>query len=269
MKKKVYLILIAVFSVAFIVSAVYLGMYLVRSRRQAEKYNQLAAMVESAKQNPSQTAPAETQPDPTAAQQPTGDDSGILEPYREVYNMNRDMVGWLKIDGTVINYPVMQTSVENRDYYLRRDYFQEYEQYGAGSIYAREECDVFAPSDNVTLYGHNMHDGSMFHCLLDYEKKETWEENSFIFFDTLYEYHTYRIFAVFKTTATLDEGFPYHRMENAANKEEFDEFVATCKELAFYDTGITPAYGDKLICLSTCEYTQDNGRFVVAAVRIS
>lgn len=269
MKKKVYLILIGIFSLAFIVSAVYLGMYFARSKRQADKYNQLAQIVDNAKENPSQTVPKETQPSGTDDQPEATEPQEVLEPYREVYDMNRDTVGWIKIDGTVVNYPVMQTSEDNRDYYLRRNYYQEYETYGAGSIYAREECDVFTPSDNVTLYGHNMHDGSMFHCLLDYEDKKTWEKNNLISFDTLYEYHTYQIFAVFKTTATLDEGFAYHRMENAANKEEFDAFVAKCKELAFYDTGITPAYGDKLLCLSTCEYTQENGRFVVAAVRIS
>lgn len=269
MKKKIYVILIVVFAAAFVVSAVYLGTYFSRSRRQAEQYNQLAQMVDSVKQNQNQTTPPETQTDGTDPQKPTSGEPEVLAPYQEVYDMNRDMVGWIKIDGTVVNYPVMQTSVDNRDYYLRRDYYQEYEKYGAGSIYAREECDVFEPSDNVTLYGHNMHDGSMFACLLDYEDKKTWENNSLIFFDTLYEYHTYQIFAVFKTTATLDEGFAYHRMENADSKEEFDSFVSTCKQLAFYDTGITPAYGDKLLCLSTCEYSQDNGRFVVAAVRIS
>lgn len=272
MKKKVYGILIAVFAVAFVASAVYLGMYFARSKRQAEKYEALANMVDSVK-NTTPAAPAETQPgaptDATEAQNPNTPDPNVLPPYQEVYTMNRDTVGWIKIDGTVVNYPVMQTSVNNRDYYLRRDYYSEYEEYGAGSIYAREECDVFKPSDNVTLYGHNMHDGSMFHCLLDYENKKTWENNSLIFFDTLYEYHTYQIFAVFKTTATLDEGFAYHQMEDAGSKEEFDAFVAKCKELAFYDTGITPVYGDKLLCLSTCEYTQDNGRFVVAAVRIA
>ena len=64
-------------------------------------------------------------------------------------------------------------------------------------------------------------------------------------------------------------GFAYHLMADAKDEAEFNKFVATCKELSFYDTGITPVYGDKLLCLSTCEYTIDNGRFVVAAVRIS
>ena len=125
------------------------------------------------------------------------------------------------------------------------------------------------PSDNITIYGHNMLNGSMFAALLDYEDKDTWEYNPLIFFDTLYEYHVYKIFAVFKTTASIDEGFKYHNMIDAYDQEEFDDFIATAKELSFYDTGITPKYGDKIICLSTCEYTLPNGRFVVAAYRIS
>jgi sortase B len=71
---------------------------------------------------------------------------------------------------------------------------------------------------------------------------------------------------VFKTTATLDEGFPYHAFVDAADEADFNEFIDTCLSLSFYDTGIRPVYGDKIICLSTCEYTQTNGRLVVAAV---
>ena len=74
---------------------------------------------------------------------------------------------------------------------------------------------------------------------------------------------------MFKTSANLGEGFRYHVMENAKDEKEFNDYVAECKKLAFYDTGITPVYGDKLILLSTCEYTLgDNGRLVVAARRV-
>ena len=109
----------------------------------------------------------------------------------------------------------------------------------------------------------------MFAALNDYVSKETWENNPLIFFDTLYEYHVYKIFAVFKTEASIDKGFKYHNMIDASSKEDFDNFIATAKNLSFYDTGITPQYGDKVICLSTCEYTLMNGRLVMAAVRIS
>ena len=109
----------------------------------------------------------------------------------------------------------------------------------------------------------------MFACLNAYTSKTAWDNNSLIFFDTLTEYHIYKIFAVFKTSANIGEGFSYHQFVDASTEEEFNEFVMMCKELSFYDTGITPKYGDKLICLSTCEYTLDNGRLVVAAVRIT
>ena len=109
----------------------------------------------------------------------------------------------------------------------------------------------------------------MFAALNAYVDKETWEENSLIFFDTLYDFHVYKIFAVFQTTASIGEGFSYHQMVDAESEEDFNEFIKTCKQLAYYDTGITPKYGDKTICLSTCEYSEENGRLVVAAYRIS
>ena len=270
MKKSLYIALIILLAGAFAVSAFYLGSYFLEGKKQADRFAQLSQMVEDARENtPETTQPPDTS-DPSADTLPETSDSSepqILPWYQEVYEMNHDMVGWIRIDGTVVDYPVMQTSVDNRDYYLRRDF--DGSDATRGCIYAREECDVFTPSDNVTIYGHKMHDGSMFAVLLDYADKSVWEDNSIISFDTLYEYHTYQIFAVFNTTATVGEGFKYHRMVEAEDKAEFDEFISTCKELSFYDTGITPVYGDKIICLSTCDYSLENGRFVVAAVRIA
>ena len=190
----------------------------------------------------------------------------MLVEYGKIYEQNNDLVGWIRIDGTKIDYPVMQTP-DNPNYYLKRNFDGESSDWGC--IYAREECDINEPSDNITIYGHNMMDGSMFQNLNAYESKATWENNPLIFFDTLYEYHVYKIFAVFKTTASVNQGFKYHNMIDAESKEDFDKFIKTCKDLSFYDTGITPEYGDKIICLSTCEYTLENGRLVVAAVRIS
>ena len=196
------------------------------------------------------------------------DEDGMLLCYKNLYEMNNDMVGWLKISGTQLDYPVMQTPDDN-EFYLDKDFDKEKSDRGA--IFAWSEADVNEPSDNITLFGHNMKDGSMFASLNAYVHQETWEENPMITFDTLTDFHTYMIFAVFRTTATKGEGFSYHKFVDAENEKEFNDFVAECKKLAYYDTGITPVYGDNLICLSTCEYThpQQNGRLVVAAYRIS
>ena len=88
-------------------------------------------------------------------------------------------------------------------------------------------------------------------------------------FDTLMEHHTYEVIAVFTTTASKGQGFNYHHFIDADSPEEFDEYIADCKIRALYDTGVTATYGDKLITLSTCEYSQKNGRFAVVAKRIS
>lgn len=278
MKKPLYVALILVLLVVFGVSAFFVGRYVLDSYNQdklSDKLDEIKAEATApqvTETKPVATVPAtteQTQEATEATVSPTTLD-GILTEYAGVYEYNKDMVGWIKIEGTAIDYPVVQTP-DNPDYYLHRAFDGSINQNGA--IYVREQCDVNRPSDNVTIYGHNMASGKMFAALHKYESKEFWEDNRLIIFDTLTERHVYEIFAVFKTLANVGEGFSYHQFVDAADEKEFDDFVATCKKLGnqyYYDTGITPVYGDKLICLSTCEYSLgDNGRLVVAAVRIS
>lgn len=274
MKKGLYIALIVLLVTAFCGSAFYLGNYFIQGKKQADRMKELSDIVKETTPSVTETTPASgSDAEPTAPEKhyeiseaPT-EANGMLSCYKKLYDENPDIVGWIRIEGTPVDYPVMQTAVDNKDYYLYRDF--DGKNADRGSIYAREECDFFAPSDVITMYGHNMRDGSMFACLDKYYDKSVWEENSLIFLDTLYEFHMYKIFAVFKTSATVGEGFRYNIMEDASSSAEFDNFIGTCKRLAFYDTGITPVYGDKIIMLSTCEYTLDNGRCVVAAVRIS
>ena len=268
MKKVLFTAIVVLLVAAFGISAFMVGSYLIDGKKQAERNEELSEIVANAQtatteapETTEATKPEETTEGTTEATEP-----GIIPGYKEIYEMNNDVVGWIKMEGTKMDYPVMQTP-SNPNYYLYRDFDKKNSK--RGSIYAKEECDINTPSDNITIFGHNMQDGSMFACLGDYTSKRTWENNSLIFFDTLTEYHTYKIFAVFKTSANLGQGFRYHMFVDANNQQEFDEFVSTCKRLSFYDTGITPVYGDKLICLSTCEYSLDNGRLVVAAVRIT
>ena len=272
MRKTLFIAVIVVLVAAFGISAFMVGDYLIDGKKQANRYDELSNIANGQTTQVPETTEA-TEPLETteateateAATFPTGA-NGMLVGYDEIYEMNNHTVGWIKMEGTQMDYPVMQTPDEE-NYYLYRNFDKR--DSARGSIYVREVCDVNEPSDNVTIYGHNMADGSMFACLHSYINKNAWERNSLIFFDTLYEYHTYKIFAVFKTSANIGQGFSYHQFVDAENETQFNEFVATCKKLSFYDTGITPVYGDKLICLSTCEYTLDNGRLVVAAVRIT
>lgn len=268
MKKVLYTVTLVLLLAVFAFSAFQVVTYFIESKSQADEFAQLQQLKDNAATQPTE-APKPTDGDSTEPEDttPTGPtEPQILPDYSELYKMNTDLAGWITIEGTDIDYPVMQTPDEF-DYYLKRNFSKERSNHGC--IFVGEGNDLAEPSDNITLYGHNMMDGSMFAGLHKYANKEKWEENSMIIFNTLYEYHVYKIFAVFKTSASVDEGFRYHQFVNADSEEEFNAFVNECKELSFYDTGITPVYGDKLITLSTCEYTLTNGRLVVAAYRIS
>ena len=267
--KILYILAIVILVGVFCVSGYHVVDYLVESNKQQSAYDELASIMESIQNTRppiSQTTPTAPIQTDTPEETTVPTEPVILPEYLALYEMNNHTVGWIKIEGTKVNYPVMQTP-DRVDYYLSRGFDQQFSRFG--SIYVRESCDVNKPSDNVTIYGHHMSDGSMFASLDNYYKEDFYERYPYIYFDTLTEYHTYRIFAVFKTSATIGKGFSYHCFEDASSKEEFDDFVATCKELSFNDTGFTPVYGDKLICLSTCEYTLENGRLVVVAYRVS
>ncbi len=272
MKKPVYYVLLAILLAVFCISAFLVVNYYIEGQKQAENFDNLSQLVQQGNAQTPPTEPAPTQGNapeetqaPTVESGPSGIQSGMIPGYGAAFDMNQDMVGWIRIDGTKVNYPVMHTP-NDPDYYLKLNFDKEYSEWG--SIYMREDCNIWTPSDNVTLYGHCMRDGSMFADLHKYLEKDFWETHQLVYFDTLFEYHVYEIFAVFKTSANLGEGFRYHLFVDAGSEAEYNEFVAECKRLSFYDTGITPEYGDKLVTLSTCEYTLDNGRLVVVARRI-
>lgn len=274
MKKWLRMTLLIVSALVFLGSSTLLILYYMDSRQQAKAYDDLSALhqlVTLPSTEPEKIDPTAPVTEPavtlvTVTDPETGEAVELLPELAELYLLNNDLVGWIRLPGTVLDYPVVQKP-EKRDYYLRRDFYGKTKTQGC--IYVREECDVFAPSDNLTIYGHRMRNGSMFAPLGNYLEQSFWQENPFIYFDTLKERNQYEIFSVFLTTASLGEGFEYHTFVDAYSAEDFDGFVANCKELSLYDTGITPGYGDKLITLSTCDKSLTNGRLVVVARKIT
>ena len=267
-KKIVYWVLIAFFSLTFLISGFYLVEYFVNSKQQENLNNDLAGIVDANRPTEGSSIPSTGEdPDATDATEgstaPTEDPflAAILPEYRPIWEMNNDLIGWIKIPDTNINYPVVQS--KEKDYYLYRNFNGEESIHG--TVYAREECDVLTPSDNVTVYGHHMKDGSMFNNLDFYMKKSFWKDHQTFTFDTIHERRTYQVFAVFKTSGDAGVGYPFHVFVDAVNEDHFDQFVSDIKGMSLYDTGITAEYGDKLLCLCTCEYSKWNYRLIVVA----
>ena len=275
MRKSLYNVLLIVFAAVFIVSAVIVGRYYWDTYQEQSRFNQLSQLRPSEVPRPlpgepvpdGETVPQETEPQMVEVTDPkTGQTRLVLPEFAQLYEMNSDIVGWMSIPCIGVDYPVMHTP-EKPQYYLRRNFDKEKNTHGC--LFIQYDCDVFAPSDNITIYGHRMRDGTMFGKLNKFRKKSYRDENPYIYFDTLTERHTYEIMSVFLTTATVGEGFRYHAFINAETEEEFDDFVKQCKKLALYDSGVDAKFGDKLICLSTCEYSQVNGRLIVVAKRVA
>ena len=190
----------------------------------------------------------------------------ILEKYKTLYNKNKSLIGWIKIADTNIDYPVMQTS--NNEYYLDHNLNQEYDK--NGSIFLDMGCDVLKPSTNLICYGHHMQSGKMFGKLGDYEKESYYESHKFIEFDTIYEEGLYQVMYVFRSHVyTSGEiAFKYYQFIDATSEEEFNSYMNEMSNLSYYDTGVTATYGDRLLTLSTCDYQEKDGRFVVVAKKI-
>ena len=189
-----------------------------------------------------------------------------INKLKELHESYENVVAWLEIEGTDINYPIVQTT--DNDYYLNHNYKNE--KSSAGAIYFDKDVQI-NESDNLQIYGHRNKYGLMFEPLIKYAKKDFYEEHKTINLTTLEEDATYEILAIFYSRVYYSNEtnvFRYYYFVNAENEEEYNEFVNNAKKASKFDTGVDAKYGDKLITLSTCEYSRENGRFVVVAKKI-
>lgn len=174
-----------------------------------------------------------------------------------------NLVGWIKIEGTNIDYPVMQWT--DNEHYLTYKYDETKSK--LGSIYLHKDADVNKPSSNFIIYGHNITTGVMFNELLDYKKQSFYNDHKIIHFTTVDKDAEYEIVAVFTSRIYNDneDVFKYYKFINAGSEAEYNDYISNVKRLALYNTGVDAKYGDQLITLTTCEYSQKNGRIVVVA----
>lgn len=256
MKKRTFLSLLLLFALGFGYGSWKILSYYREESSASDLYANLAWQV---------TAPAEASVDENAQTDAETEENAVLEEYASLLAENPDMVGWISIEGTAVNYPVVQSPYEP-NFYLTHGFDKLESNYGCP--YVQENCDVETPSDNVVMYGHHMRNGSMFAGLIDYQEEIFWKEHPIIRFDTLTQRHEYEVLAVLTTHAD-DNGLPYRQFVNARDADDFSAFVERCKRVAYYDTGVTAEYGDHLITLSTCKSSSDpTSRFIVVAKRM-
>ena len=188
----------------------------------------------------------------------------VLPQYLSLYEENADLYGWIQIENTRVDYPVMHTP-EEPEKYLHLNFDGEYSFAGVPFLDAKCKAD----SDNLLIYGHNMTDGSMFRGIMKYQQKDYWQRNPIIKFNTLYEEQEYEVLAAFydRVYYKTETCFKFYQFIDAVDEADFNNAVEEFRKKALYDTGVEAVYGDQLITLITCSSYTDNGRFVVVAVK--
>ena len=257
MNKK-YIIILSLLIVILAISSFFIIKEFAENKKETDIYDELQEIVLE------ENTDIDTTNVDTEIEKSEGESSNKYN-LENIAKINSDVVGWIKIGNTNIDYPVMQ----NGDYYLHRNIYKNYSSHG--TPYLVEYCNI-QYSDNLIIYGHHMNDNSMFAQLDNYKKHSFYENHKYIKFYSYYNgktiEKTYEVAIAFKTVVYSDKGFKYYNYTNFSDVQELNDFIENCRKLEFYNTGIDINYGDKLITLSTCEYSQKNGRIVVVAKQI-
>ena len=246
----------------------------------AVKKTQVQPVPPAVEETQETSAPVETQPLETLATEETEAEE-VTEPsipeetepimlteLAEYYAQNPEIIGWICIPDTKLNYPVMYTP-NDPEKYLHLSFEETYDL--GGVPFLDSDCSLDPESDNLIIYGHNMNNGSQFRTLMSYTDQSFWEKHPTIQLSTLYETRTYEILACFRDRVyyKYEDVFKFYQFIDAEDEAHFNEAIAYYKENALYDTGVSAEYGDQLITLVTCAYHTENGRLVVVARRVT
>ena len=191
-------------------------------------------------------------------------DADVLPIYREMHEANENFAGWLYVDGTNLEYPIMQ-GPDNK-FYLSHDMDGAYDKYGM--LILDQNCNIGYDCPQLIIYGHNVNSGKLFGELLFYKEEAYCNYHPQICFDTLYGRGTYTVFAAFTTTVSeAEKNGKMFSNWNFTDKKTYDDFVSWAKNNSLYQRDYTPKFGDEILSLVTCEHSDDEGRFIVFAAK--
>lgn len=279
MKRKIFRIICIVIVIGCLA---YLGFSLYKTYKAQKDYEELRKLKEQVVTNtptpiltptpspsPEPTPSATPSASPTPTNSPTPTEMVMLPEYEALYNKNKDFVGWIKFDDTVIDYPVMHVPNEGSNYYyLRRNFDKKGST--AGSIFVDGRCKpIVDRSQNVIIYGHNLRAGTMFTPLHKLKTQSFYDGHKIIEFDTLYAKEYYEVASVFLTPiySSTDKVFKVYNFIDAKNEAEYKEFADYVKSKSLIKTDVNLQFGDETITLMTCT-GKDKERLVVVARKI-
>ena len=231
----------------FLFSGAMLAREYLDQKQSAEAFAEVADLVKEDVEPPTLELADDSAPEP--------EELTAFEKYADVYAQNSDLVGWITVPGTRIDYPVMQTK-ENPNFYLKHAFDQSYSSYGVP--YMQENCDV-GISDNLVLYGHHMKNGSMFKDISRYKDQGYFDQHSeIILYTPEREIHLKALAAVCTSPDAI------RRKTEFASGEEFASYI---QQMTAGASASAPIEGTivRLYSFVTCSYEFNNARTILYA----
>jgi sortase B len=252
-----------------VASLVMVGVYGFKSYREQKSMENMVSIQVIHSMQPSamkEMMEAGTQEAQTTGNAQAEENAVMLQEFEELYGMNNDLAGWIMIDGTDIDYPIMQCG--DNEYYLSHDFYGNDD--SNGMLFFDYRNNLKSGDTNMIIYGHNMRSGKMFGNLLKYQDKDYYEAHRTMYVSTLYKVSEYRIIAVCqgKVAKKNDDVFRYYNFINPSDAEEFEEFRQNTKEQALFTMDEDMAATDSYITLSTCSDYVENGRLYIIAKKV-
>lgn len=178
----------------------------------------------------------------------------------EIQSRNNELIGWITISETNIDYPIMQTA-EDDDYYLSHDFERNEDRHGVP--FADVNCRIDY-SDNLIIYGHNMKDGTMFQNLMLYKGADFCESKGEITLYSVNQTRCYEVIAVMLLSDEDSKQFPYFRYSDFSESFTYIDYINECRKYSVWFDENSSSQRE-LLTLSTCEYSKKDGRLVVVA----
>lgn len=204
------------------------------------------------------------------------DKNGPAQDWDALKDINDEIVGWITIPDTVVDYPVLEHIGDDRynQYYIDKSYKKDGTEFG--SIFIDYRSTDSTKSRNVIMHGHNMRDGSQFHTMLNYSHEgdldgdlDYYREHPVIIFNTPDGDAKYKIISVFKTSTRYEHGEFFNYMQGEFNSDaEFMNFVYNARIRSMFDIPVTVNEKDQIITLSTCCYEFYQWRCVIVARKV-
>lgn len=183
-------------------------------------------------------------------------------PFKLLEEKNKNFKAWIKINGTNINYPVMQTK-NDEEYYLFKNFENKYSPSGTPFLKANSNLDT---NSQIIIFGHNMSDKTMFSDLIKYKNIEFYNKNKIIELYTSKQKLTYEIFSIFKINlSNKNEHFQFYNVNEFINERVYKDFVNEAIRISLYNTNKNPVFGEQILTLVTCDETSDSHRLIIMA----